>query len=240
MKIIVCFVVMALLSCTRQSVGEGESSLWIKAFDNKVELSSFYTDNAYRITPTGEYIQHGDSIVNKNSRQFSSPENLEITCSVSVAYDKYFYEIGHFSDNGNSDHHFLIIRDSSHKRLLELFVPKQKFTPDLEQIAKQRLRWMQLCNNHQVEDLVDELYVQQPLYYNFKPLIEGSENIINTYSYMNNEWYNLQLHPICINQLSNEIAFEIGQCSGSYVGKYILVWKKGSDGRWRILLDVNK
>jgi hypothetical protein len=42
-----------------------------------------------------------------------------------------------------------------------------------------------------------------------------------------------------IEAVNQELVFEIGQGSGSYNGNYLLVWKKGEDDVWRILLDSN-
>jgi ketosteroid isomerase-like protein len=56
---------------------------------------------------------------------------------------------------------------------------------------------------------------------------------------MSNESYQLTLNPITIETVNPETVFEIGQCEGSYNGKYILIWKKQTDGQWRIWVDSN-
>jgi hypothetical protein len=56
---------------------------------------------------------------------------------------------------------------------------------------------------------------------------------------MEREQYHLTLTPIFIEPVSATMVYEIGQCSGSYGGKYILIWQREQDGKWRILLDSN-
>ena len=56
---------------------------------------------------------------------------------------------------------------------------------------------------------------------------------------MNNKNYRLKLEPLIVKPVSKNLVFEIGQCSGSYDGKYILVWGKDVDGMWKIIIDSN-
>ncbi|MEP3210826.1 MAG: hypothetical protein ABJN95_16610 [Maribacter sp.] len=110
---------------------------------------------------------------------------------------------------------------------------------DTTEIAHSRKLWMQLCNAHDAEKLVIALYSPNTIYFNHKPLVRGMEDLIKEYAYMNNENYSLQLHPLTLRVVNANFAFEIGQCSGSYNGKYILVWKKDANGNWKIFIDSN-
>ena len=240
MRIILSIFLLSLFACVQQPGNQDDSSAWIKALADRQDLSSFYTTDAYHVTSSGEFITGAEAIADNNHKLFSSSSNLEITCSVPVADSLYFYELGRFSDKGKTDYHFLIIRDGTDKRLLELIVPKRGFTSAEEEIATRRKEWMKFCNAHQVEELVNNLYTDNTLYYNYKPMTEGPKNVISTYAYMNREQYSLQLNPICVEQFRDDLVFEIGQCSGSYNGQYVLVWQKQKTGEWRILLDANK
>ena len=110
---------------------------------------------------------------------------------------------------------------------------------DLEKIKERRKEWIMLCNKHNAQGLVEELYSSDAIYYNHKPVIRGHASIIADYAYMNNPEYSLHLEPLTIVPVNDHMVFEIGQCSGSYKGKYILVWKKEKDGEWRIFMDSN-
>ena len=69
-------------------------------------------------------------------------------------------------------------------------------------------------------------------------MVVGRENLIPLYSYMNNPNYELTLHPISVEAVSETLVLEIGQCKGSYGGKYILIWQKTTEG-WQVLFDAN-
>ena len=106
-------------------------------------------------------------------------------------------------------------------------------------ITRRRVQWMGHCNAHEVPELVFDLYGHNTLYYNHRPLVKGRQALVREYAYMNNEQYSLVLNPLIVEVVNESTVFEIGQCQGSYDGKYILIWKKEEDGQWRIFIDSN-
>ena len=108
-----------------------------------------------------------------------------------------------------------------------------------EGIAERRALWIRLCNEHNAEKLVTQLYSENALYFNHKPLVKGTDDLVKEYGYMNYPDYSLTLDPLAVETVADDLIFEIGQCSGSYQGKYILIWKKEPDGIWRIFFDSN-
>lgn len=108
-----------------------------------------------------------------------------------------------------------------------------------DQLNKRREQWMAYCNAHDVPGLVYDLYSHNTLYYNHRPLVKGRQALVREYAYMNNEEYRLNLKPTQVAFVNDTTVFEIGQCEGSYNGKYILIWKKEEDGVWRIFIDSN-
>ncbi|OJU27276.1 MAG: hypothetical protein BGN92_03695 [Sphingobacteriales bacterium 41-5] len=102
---------------------------------------------------------------------------------------------------------------------------------DTIRINERRKLWIQLCNENNSKNLVEELYIKNAIYYNRKPPIRSTNNLIKEYSYTNNKNYRLQLHPLTTTTVNANLVFEIGQCKGTYNGKYILVWEKDSDGK---------
>ena len=109
----------------------------------------------------------------------------------------------------------------------------------LEELNTRRNEWMRFCNMHHADSLVNELYTPDAFYFNHKPLIKGRADIIQEYGYMNQSDYHLELTPLRVVPVSDSLIFEIGQGSGSYGGKYILVWKKTNEGKWMIYMDSN-
>lgn len=108
-----------------------------------------------------------------------------------------------------------------------------------EQLKERRKQWMAYCNAHDVPGLVYDLYSHNTMYFNHRPLVKGREALVREYAYMNNEQYSLTLLPRHMTFVNDNTVFEIGQCEGSYNGKYILIWKKEEDGVWRIFIDSN-
>jgi ketosteroid isomerase-like protein len=98
---------------------------------------------------------------------------------------------------------------------------------------------MELCNANNAKALVTQLYSNNTIYFNHKPIVKGTADLIKEYSYMNNKNYHLNLQPLIVKVVNARFAFEIGQCSGGYNGKYILIWKKHADGNWKIFIDSN-
>jgi ketosteroid isomerase-like protein len=124
---------------------------------------------------------------------------------------------------------------------IEFLVNYKKVSSEKDKldIDKQRNKWMELCNAHDAEELVKQLYTIESYYYNRGRLIEGTKAISAEYIYMNNPGYNLKLTPKHLVIVSSNIAYEIGQCSGSYPLPYMLLWKKQPNGNWQVLMDSN-
>ena len=137
-----------------------------------------------------------------------------------------YKEVTIFDGNGNRD--FLFVMESTSDEL------------DASGIDKARAKWVELCNAKDSEVLVDQLYHNPTVYYNSgRAPITEKETLAKEYSYMNNPNYELNLTSILTTPVTPDIAFEIGQCSGSYQGKYIIIWKKHPEFGWQVLVDSN-
>ena len=121
----------------------------------------------------------------------------------------------------------------------EIIVANDDIKFDQKEIDQRRKEWMELCNQHNAYNLVSNLYEPEAIYYNHRPVDIGTDKIARTYSYMDRETYSLNLTPIIVHPVANTLVYEIGQCSGSYGGKYMLIWRKNSEGVWQILFDSN-
>ncbi len=106
-------------------------------------------------------------------------------------------------------------------------------------LNKRRDEWVKLCNAHNASELVKELYTKDAYYYNRGRLLQGTDAISKEYSYMNSSGYSLNLTPKHSVFVTADITYEIGRCSGSYPLPYMLLWKKGEDGTWKVLMDSN-
>ena len=207
------------------------------------DLGQLYTKDAVKVMPNGTILEGRETISEHykvNPQQVESISSLKNI--IAVLDSTILYEIGSFSTSGKKEFAQLVLWRKAHGKLfreLELITPTEN-TKDLKpEIDKIRNDWMAVCNAHNTKKLVTEFYSENALYYNHRPMIIGHEAIIEEYGYMNNPNYELTLNPIIFEPVNGSMVFEIGQCSGSYNGNYVLVWQKNDSGEWRIFFDSN-
>jgi len=215
---------------------------WMQAINKKdlVALEKLYAKEVYGLSPNGIDFSERDtllSIVKSNDFVVKEVKTIQ-RIEASQAYD---YEIGSFKNANDGLMKYVLIWDTSQdsdKRVLEFIDFTDSTTVDFKEIDLQREEWMKYCNAHNAENLINAMYTENTMYYNHRPMVVGRENLFPVYSYMNNLNYQLTLHPLIVEPVSKQIVYEIGQCNGSYNGKYILIWKKTDDG-WQVLFDAN-
>ncbi|WP_350293378.1 hypothetical protein [uncultured Croceitalea sp.] len=215
---------------------------WMNAINTKdlEVLKALYVNDVYGLSPNGIDFTNRDTLISIVANNNFVVKDVN-TIQRIKANRKYDYEIGSFKNATNGLMKYAVIWDTSHeteKRVLEFLAEADDFSLDLKPIHAQRDKWIKLCNSHNATNLINNLYSQNTMYYNHRPIVIGREDLITNYAYMNNADYKLALHPIIIEPVSKNIVYEIGQCKGSYNGKYILIWQKTGEG-WQILFDSN-
>ncbi len=216
---------------------------WFNSIHSIDQLQSMYHTSAIHINEAGDVINGSDTISNlwvaQNPEIISSSLIFE---SDAVYKDDIVYKIETFElGNETRQIHFLIEQRTGdqRKRKLEFIANKKSIDLDLSIIDQRRAEWIEYCNSHDAEGLVKNLYTENAVYYNHRPVIIGHEALTRTYQYMNSPRYSLNLIPLHVEVVNDSIIYEIGQCEGSYNGKYMLVWQKAEDGTWSILMDSN-
>lgn len=156
---------------------------------------------------------------------------------------QYTYEISRFETADDQAFAQVIVWDHqgpSPLRALQFVAPYgEVLLEDTDVIDAARTRWMKYCNAHEVAQLVGEMYTPNTLYYNHRPLLRGPAALEEEYGYMKDPAYQLTLTPLYVVPVSAQLVLELGQCSGSYGGKYLLVWQEQEAGVWQVLLDAN-
>lgn len=217
---------------------------WATVINSQIDsLESLYTEKAVKIKADGTVINGRKEIVEDWRKAGLAIDSFSLIQNI-IANKKstYEYEISAFWTKDKRQYKQLVIwnnNDGKKLKELEMVVEVSEIEPDITAIDSQRANWIRLCNLHNAQDLVTQVYTPNSIYYNHKPVVIGRELITKEYGYMNNEKYQLMLNPIIVEPVNENLVFEIGQCAGSYRGKYILVWQKMDNGDWQILMDSN-
>ncbi|MBO6792589.1 MAG: hypothetical protein JJ895_01670 [Balneolaceae bacterium] len=247
----IIFVLMTLTQCSstdpeNSTEANNENMLWAKTVGNKAQgIDSLYFPNALKIYGHGELYLGASEIAEYWSNQKMSIKEIETTFSVIANNDStYIYEIGSFNDDSGRNFAHLLIKNQGEgipKRELEALslYSATNIEEVKAEISDQRDRWMHYCNTHQVDSLVMNLYYPNAVYYNHRTPINDQSALIQEYGYMGNQQYSLKLIPLHLEVINEQVAFEIGQCEGSYNGKYMLMWFKDEQGEWKVLMDSN-
>lgn len=205
--------------------------------------AAHYTEQAVRLYPDGSWVSGGNEVAGSWGLAESDALFLmDVACVLAKPDSSFIYAIEAIKMSNAGEQKALIIyrrQASVYLRDLEFVVPQGDGEVDPGDLQIAREKWMKLCNQHNASELVNTMYTQDAMYYNHKPVIQGRAAITKEYDYMNRENYSLQLQPLVIHSVSGSMAFEIGQCSGSYGGKYMLVWELCEDREWRVLMDSN-
>lgn len=215
---------------------------WMNAINAKdlENLNELYVEDVYGLSLNGIDFSNRDTLISIVANNNFVVKNVN-TIKRIKANGNFDYEIGNFKNKSDGLMKHLIIWNTSEKkekRVLEFLAEADDFAVDLKRIDSRRDEWIRLCNNHNAANLINKLYSKNTMYYNHKPMVVGREAIIMNYAYMNSSDYELSLNPLIVESVSETIVYEIGQCEGSYKGKYILIWQK-TDDEWQILFDSN-
>ena len=218
---------------------------WQHRFNYAAEqLDELYLPTALLVSVEGKCSDTAPARVElhlKRKKRWGEITKIEDLYTASVK-DTLRYEIGRFETSEKGAFAHLIVwryQSDYWRREVEVIAPYGEVKVAAQDIDGARAAWIEACNRHDPLALVKEHYAAHAVYYSHKPHLQGTEAIAKEYGYMARANYQLNLTPLWMEPVSDDLAFEIGQCDGSYRGKYMLVWQKGRDGAWRVLFDSN-
>lgn len=213
--------------------------------NNTNSIKNSYDTNAIKIISTDSIIESSTQIANYYGIHKGKITSIESIFSIEANKKRGInYELVRYKIDNLKEFIGIVIWRKENEMIIREFEFTEESTfeskkVDTINIAERRKLWIELCNTNNPENLVKQLYSNNTIYFNHKPIVKGTEELIKEYGYMNNENYTLNLHPMKLEVVNANFAFEVGQCSGSYNGKYILVWKKHADGNWKVYIDSN-
>ncbi|ROH99807.1 hypothetical protein EGI05_02665 [Chryseobacterium daecheongense] len=213
--------------------------------NNVDSIKNLYDANSVKIISPDNIIENSSQIANYYNVQKGKITSIKSLFSVEAnSKRKINYELISYKIDNRKEFIGIVIWRIENEKIVREFEFSNESNleakkVDTTSISERRKLWVQLCNENNSKNLVKELYSNNTIYYNHKPLVKGTEDLIKEYNYMDNKNYHLKLHPLILKAVNANFAFEIGQCTGSYNGKYILVWGKDSEGKWKIITDSN-
>ena len=254
--IILSFLFIVLIGCKQREISHQNVSNfqnpnhlqnWAKRINSKNidSIKNLYNTNSIKIISPENIIENSDQIANYYDLQKGKIKSIKSLFNVEAnSKRKINYELISYKTNNKKEFIGIIIWKKENEKIIREFeftkeAIQESKKADTAEINLRRKLWIKLCNENNSKNLVEELYGKKSIYYNHKPLIKGTEDLIKEYSYMNDKNYHLQLHPLVVKAVNANFVFEIGQCTGSYGGKYILIWEKDPDGKWKITVDSN-
>ena len=237
-RYIILFLLISCIGCSPKESSTQDSKQEI-AKKQEASPTSLYAVAAVKAFPDASVVEGAAAIAD-----YYQNKPLPIDTSWSLfqvdANSEYSYQIEAFRSGEDLYKQVLILTKTEQaKRVLEFVAVANTTLGASADIDARRTEWMERCNQHNAAKLVQELYSNPSIYYNHKPVIRHQDSLIAEYSYMNDPKYSLQLHPLHLESVNENMAYEIGQCTGSYGGKYILIWHRNERGHWKVLLDSN-
>ncbi len=220
---------------------------WLESFnEGNGDVSGFYLKKAVFFPSEGSLIRGRQAIAAYYRKQrIRHCRFRSITAEARHrAALNLVYEIGYLvAENGTKFKYIVAWREigDTWARELEAIAKTSEYVvEDASGIERSRQRWIELCRQHDPNVLVKQLYEKNAYYYNRERVLQGTIAIASEYGYMADPGYMLNLAPLSLTFVTSNLAFEIGKCTGTWGGYYLLCWQRGRDGIWRILLDSNE
>jgi ketosteroid isomerase-like protein len=242
------FFVLILFSCksTQEFTSpiSAQNQNWRMSFDSALRMNPYYTDNAALFINAEIY--QGEDLINEELKNFRNKiKGIKYLGSIKmVEHDSLrFFDVGLYKDKSKAYHAYLIAWnkvDDFWKKELEIIQPYNNSSKLNEQeITAAREQWVQLSNSHNHRALIEQSYTENAIYFNNGKIDKGVEEIVTRYAYMSNPNWKIELNPIQLLSVQEDLVYEIGKYKSGGVGHYFILWTKDKEGVWKVRLDFN-
>ena len=125
-------------------------------------------------------------------------------------------------------------------REMDVFLPTAKTPADVKTLDSLRAEWIRYANMKISHALASALFTHSGLYLNNSELSKGQAAITKRFEFIKNPGFNINLKAEKILPVDDETVVDIGNwITTAYVGYYLIIWKKETNGDWKISLYFN-
>lgn len=153
-----------------------------------------------------------------------------------------YFEVGRFERDDGIPIFFLIgwqYINGNWIRELDLFIDNTVTQcSDIGGVEVARNKWMKLANEHNPENLVNNSYTYNAIYFSNGKLTMVDQ-LAKRYKYMSNQDWKIELEAYDVMVVQEGLILEIGEYRAKSKGLYLIIWQKQENKKWKVLLDFN-
>jgi hypothetical protein len=223
------------------------SGNWVQDYNrdaSKDLLTKYYLDAA-GLFIEGKMIQNSAAIASALHELKAETGKIISFQSLGIhrQNDTRYFEMGQYISNSPDVFLIGIIawnkQGDQWKKELEILYKNQEFDVfDVNGIDEAREKWVELSNAHNHQNLVNEVYTRDAIYFHKAIISKGTQNIVPRYAYMSNPKWSITLESLQQIPVNNNLVLEVGKYTSSGIGLYILIWQRTID-KWQALFDFN-
>ena len=217
---------------------------WLLALDGGLNMHSFYTQKSGLILDNRIHL--GQEAINGALQLFrNKTKGLRYFGPIEmVEHDSLrFFDVGYYKDKRKQNYMYLIAWNKTEevwKKEMEYIHPFDDDSKLKEaEINSAREKWERLSNAHDHRALIEQSYTADAIYFNNGKADVGTEAIIARYAYMSNPGWQIDLTPIKVLAVQEDMVYEIGEYRSNGVGHYVIVWVRDESGNWKASFDFN-
>ena len=213
---------------------------WLEALNERKSLVGFYNDQSGLLRNDKLYTKTDEIINQLRSLRDTADKLTYESLETFRLHETQKFEFGRYVTIDGSGYYTIIgwrNEDGWRKEFEVIYPAKFNIKDETPLIDPPRLQWQAYSNQHRPDLIAEKIFSADGNYLNRGIHSRGME-IADAYSYMNNESYRINLEPLKVHQVNEQIIFEIGSYDVGEKDVYTLIWRKEA-GEWKLLMDFN-